>query len=99
MPVGNRKLLNCAIGRCRVDVLAVRIGHGGAVGNLARTYPGVIPGRRVFPKNCALVSVHRNGLAVGRSHEKHIMLGTLYGGGMEVNSRGIYGPVEIDLAS
>ena len=79
-------------------MLAVGIGYRGAVGDLARTCPGVIHGRSVFPKNSAFVGIHRDGLAVGGGHEKHVMARALYDDAVEVNGRGIYDPVELDLA-
>src|ERR1700689_1924497 len=98
MPVRDRKFLNCAIGSCGVDVLAVRISDRSAIGNLAGADPRIVLRRRVLPKNGPLVGIHSDRLPVRGRDEKHVMPGTLYGSAMEVDGRCIYSPVKIDLS-
>ena len=56
-----------------------------------------ILGRRVLPKNGASVGIHRDGLAVGGGHEKHVVLGALHCDAVKVDGGSIHGAVELDL--
>src|SRR5271156_791500 len=99
MSVGDGELLDCAIRRRGVNMLAVWIGGRGAVGDLGRAGPRVILRRRVFPQNDVSVGVYGDRFPVSRRDEKYVAVRSADRYVVQVNGGGVHGPVDLDLAS
>ena len=97
MAVRDCEFLNCAIGRSRIDVLPVRVGGRGAVGDLGSAGQGGESRRPIFPKNGAGIRIDRDSFSVGGGYEKYIAAQSAYDGAVEIDGGGIDRAIQTHL--